>query len=600
VKRSQAGWLFLCFLSTFTLAFSQTATTSLRGVIKDPSGALVAGARISLVNAADGTTFRAVADSSGSYVFPQIPPARYIITCSAMGFGYQIKKAELLVNQPATINFALSVQASAVTVDVSSEAQTLNTTDAILGDSVDNTMIQALPMEGRDPLALLTLQPGVLYLGNPGENNAIDSRSGSVSGGRSDQGNITLDGMDDNDQLNGTEFTGVLRSTLDSTEEFRVTTSNGTADSGRSSGAQISLITKSGTNAFHGALYEYYRPTNTVAKQWFNKYTELYLGEPNVPQKYVMNTFGDAAGGPIKKDKLFVFFNYEGQRQAINEVATRIVPTANFYAGELGYQDANGNTDWLTSAQVTALDETPDPNSGVACDPGIGCGPDAAVISYYNPLSTSNQVGFLNTVGDGVNNAGYVFSAPAPKTLNTSIVKIDYNMSSRQHMFFRGNLQKDTGNLESGFTSAACPGLVNTDQCGIENLPGQPLATWTEDNTKGLAVGHTWTPTSNIVNDLRYGFTRQDYSTRGIGSGQGDWVVFRFLDQPAAHSLTTVVNVPVQNVLDNLTWAKGAHTLSVGGNWRGIQNNPAPTQTPIPAPAPTRTGFITFPTTPVR
>lgn len=167
-------------------------------------------------------------------------------------------------------------------------------------------------------------------------------------------------------------------------------------------------------------------------------------------------------------------------------------------------------------------------------------------------------------------------------------------------MFFRGNLQKDTGNLESGFTSAACPGLVNTDQCGIENLPGQPLATWTEDNTQGLAVGHTWTPTSNIVNDLRYGFTRQDYSTRGIGSGQGDWVVFRFLDQPAAHSLTTVVNVPVQNVLDNLTWAKGAHTLSVGGNWRGIQNNPAPTQTPIPAPAPTRTGFITFPTTPVR
>ena len=510
MKRSQAGWLFLCFLSTFTLAFSQTATTSLRGVIKDPSGALVAGARISLVNAADGTTFRAVADSSGSYVFPQIPPARYIITCSAMGFGYQIKKAELLVNQPATINFALSVQASAVTVDVSSEAQTLNTTDAILGDSVDNTMIQALPMEGRDPLALLTLQPGVLYLGNPGENNAIDSRSGSVSGGRSDQGNITLDGMDDNDQLNGTEFTGVLRSTLDSTEEFRVTTSNGTADSGRSSGAQISLITKSGTNAFHGALYEYYRPTNTVAKQWFNKYTELYLGEPNVPQKYVMNTFGDAAGGPIKKDKLFVFFNYEGQRQAINEVATRVVPTANFYAGELGYQDANGNTDWLTSAQVTALDETPDPNS------------------------------------------------------------------------------------------AACPGLVNTDQCGIENLPGQPLATWTEDNTKGLAVGHTWTPTSNIVNDLRYGFARQGYSTRGIGSGQENWVVFRFLDQPAAHSLTTVVNVPVQNVLDNLTWAKGAHTLSVGGNWRGIQNNPAPTQTPIPAPAPTRTGFITFPTTPVR
>src|SRR5208283_4927498 len=106
----------------------------------------------------------------------------------------------------------------------------------------------------RDPVSLLTLQPGVLYLGNPEENGTSDSRSGSVSGGRSDQGNVTLDGMDDNDQIAGAAFTGVLRATLDSTEEFRVTTSNGTADSGRSSGAQVSIVTKSGSNAFHGAL----------------------------------------------------------------------------------------------------------------------------------------------------------------------------------------------------------------------------------------------------------------------------------------------------------------------------------------------------------
>ena len=268
-------------------ATAQTATTSLRGVVKDPSGAVVPGAKIAVVNFANGSTVSMVADSMGDFVFPQIPPARYTITVTSTGFGSQSKTAELLVDQPATINFTLSVQTTTVTVDVSGAAQTLNTTDATLGDSVDNTTIQALPMEGRDPLALLTLQPGVLYLGNPEENNTMDSRSGSVSGGRSDQGNVTLDGMDDNDQLNGTAFTGVLRSTLDSTEEFRVTTSNGDADSGRSSGAQISLITKTGTNAFHGAFYEYYRPTNTVANEWFNKYTQLYLGEPNVPQAMV-------------------------------------------------------------------------------------------------------------------------------------------------------------------------------------------------------------------------------------------------------------------------------------------------------------------------
>jgi hypothetical protein len=575
VTPSHRGWIFLFFLCASTLLLSQSATTSLRGTIKDPSGALVPGATITLTNAADGSSMSVVANSAGAYAFPQIPPARYTITATASGFGREIKSAELLVDQPATIDFTLSIQATAETVDVSSTAQTLNTSDATLGDSVGNATIQALPMEGRDPLALLTLQPGVLYLGNPDENNTMDSRSGSVSGGRSDQGNVTLDGMDDNDQLNGTAFTGVLRSTLDSTEEFRVTTSNGNADSGRSSGAQISLVTKSGSNAFHGALYEYYRPTNTVANEWFNKYTELYLGEPNIPQKYVMNTFGGTIGGPIKKDRLFFFVNYEGQRQAINEVVTRVLPTQNFYAGELGYQDANGNTDWLTASEVTQIDNTVNPASGMSCSPSIGCGPDAAVLSYYSALNSAGEYGFLNTVGDGVNNEGYVFSAPAPKTLNTTIAKIDYILTPRQHLFFRGNLQKDTGNLESGFTAAGCPGLVNADTCGVENLPGQPLNTWTEDNTKGFAAGHTWTPTTNIVNDVRYAFIRQGYSTRGIGTGQGDWVTFRFLDQPTGRALTSIVNVPLNNVVDNFTWTRGNHTLNFGGNWRGIANNRA-------------------------
>jgi hypothetical protein len=312
--------------------------------VKDPSGALVPNATVTITDKSVDKTLTAVTNGEGTYQFPQIPPAHYLITATAQGLGSQSKTAELLVDQPATVDFKLSMQANAVTIDVSSSAQTLNTTDATLGDSVGNETIQALPMEGRDPISLLTLQPGVLYLGNPTENNTVDSRSGSVNGGRSDQGNITLDGMDDNDQINGTAFTGVLRSTLDSTEEFRVTTSNGNANSGRSSGAQVSLVTKTGTNKYHGALYEYYRPTNTVANQWFNKYQELVLGEPNTPQKYVLNTFGGAIGGPIKKDKLFFFFNYEGKRQAVDDVVTRTLPTQQFYSGELGYQDGNGAT----------------------------------------------------------------------------------------------------------------------------------------------------------------------------------------------------------------------------------------------------------------
>jgi hypothetical protein len=554
------GWLSFCILSCAIFAFSQNANTSLRGTVKDPSGALIPGVKVALIDSANGKTLSAVANSVGFYSFPQIPPSSYTITVLADGFGRQSKRAELLVDQPATIDFILTVQASAVTVDVSSSAQTLNTADATLGDSVGNKTIEALPMEGRDPIALLTLQPGVLYLGNPAENDTTDSRSGSVSGGRSDQGNITLDGMDDNDQVNGTAFTGVLRSTLDSTEEFRVTTSNGNASSGRSSGAQVSLITKSGTNNYHGALYEYYRPTNTVANEWFNKYQELILGEPNIPQKYVMNTFGGAVGGPIKKDKLFFFANYEGQRKAIDEIITQTLPTQQFYNSQLGYQDQSGNNVYLTPAQVMAIDASP----VAPCTPSIGCGPNANVIAYYQPVANKGFYGSVPTVGDGLNNAGFIFSSPAPSTLNTSIVKLDYNLTAHQQLFFRGNLQKDT-------------------QAGDENLPGQSPINIHIDNTKGLAFGHTWTPTANIVNDARYGYIRQGYSTRGIASGTGDWVDFRFLSQPTGQgginglpnplAYTTVVNVPVQNITDNLTWNKGGHTLSFGGNWRGIQNN---------------------------
>jgi hypothetical protein len=564
MKQSLLGWVLCCTLSFPTLVLSQSATTSLRGVIKDPSGALVPGATISLLDKSNGKMLKAVSNGSGLYQFTQIPPAHYSIEVSASGFSDQTKTAELLVNQPATIDFSLTVQASAVTVDVSATAQTLNTSDATLGDSVGNQTIESLPMEGRNPVSLLTMQPGVLYLGNPEENNTNDSRSGSVSGGRSDQGNVTLDGMDDNDQIAGTAFTGVLRATLDSTEEFRVTTSNGTADSGRSSGAQVSIVTKSGSNHYHGALYEYYRPTNTVANQWFNKYQQLSLGEPNIPQKYVMNTFGGSAGGPIKKDKLFFFFNYEGQRRAIDEIVTRTLPTQQFYQGELGYQDVNGNTQYLDSAAVTDLDSD--------CSTNVACGPNPNVLAYYAPLAAKGFYGTAPTAGDGINNAGFIFASPAPVTLNTSIAKIDYALTTKQHIFVRGNLQKDTGNLP--LSSYACnPGLVATDTCGVENLPGQGPQSWSEDNTKGIAAGHTWMPTSNFVNDLRYGFIRQGYSTRGVGSGTGDWVNFRFLDQPISHAHTTVVDVPVQNITDNLTWTKGTHTLSFGGNWRGIQNN---------------------------
>ena len=182
MKKSLLGWILLCILSTATPLFGQSATTSLRGTIKDPSGALVPGAKITISDSATGTSISRVADSDGSYLFAQIAPAKYTILVTASGFGNQTKTAELLVNQPATIDFALTVEANTVTVDVSASAQTLNITDASLGNSTNNATIQALPSEERNIPDLLSLQPGVVFLPtNPVDAN--DPRSGAVNGG---------------------------------------------------------------------------------------------------------------------------------------------------------------------------------------------------------------------------------------------------------------------------------------------------------------------------------------------------------------------------------------------------------------------------------
>jgi len=538
--------MLFCILTTSSLVSAQSANTSLRGVIKDPSDALVPDAKVTLTNNATGTTMSAITSSSGTYLFSQIPPAKYTIVVTAGGFGNQTKVAELLVNQPATIDFTLTVQSTSVTVDVSASAQTLNTTDASLGNSADNLEIQALPSETRNVPDLLSLQPGVLYL----PPTLTDSRSGSVNGGRSDQGNVTIDGVDDNDQVGGFAFNGVLRQTQDSIEEFRVTTGGSNADEGRSSGAQISMVTKSGTNKFHGGAYEYHRPTFTVANDWFNKQAQLGSGQANVPGKLIRNIFGGSLGGPIFKDKLFFFGNYEGARQAENAQVNQTVPTASYQQGNIIYPgdapDGSVVLQTLTAADVTNMDA-----GCQVCntsDYPAGPGPNPNALAYFNSMPAANGT----TLGDGYNTGSYSFSSPHPIRLNTSIGRIDFVPSASHRLFVRGNLQKDiTG--------------------GTEQFPGQPPSSTLEDNSKGLTVGDTWSISPRIVNDIRYGYVRQGFSQRGIG--KGDYVRFRFMSTPTAQTRTTITSVPVNNIVDNLSWSKGNHTIQMGGNWRLIHQN---------------------------
>ena len=570
-----------------SFAWAQVATTSLHGVVTDQSGASVPGAKVTLLDPATSYTRTATTSKDGVYEFSQVPPATYQVTVAAKGFKeYQQLRMTLLVATPATLDVKLEVGEMSQTVSVTeASAPAVNTSDATIGNAFGTQQITTLPFDGRDPTAILSLQPGVMFFDtsntnvNTSDPNSVqleDSRSGAVNGGRSDQSNITVDGIDNNDQLLGLAFTGALRSTLESTEEFRVTTADGGADQGRSSGAQVNLVTKSGTNKFHGSLYEYNRNILGRANNWFNKNEESLNGEPNEPGAFVRNVYGGALGGPIKKDRLFFFLNYEGLRQAEAIQTTRAVPSQSLRDGVLMYQcdsasscpggtvaGASGKSYsvpqgffGLSPAQIASMDMGAVAN-GTCTAPGHwgpGCGPDPAALAFMQTYPVSNTLNGGNG-SDGINVLGYTFPSPAPVHQNTGILKLDYNInqSASQKLFARLNYQDDHSYLP-------------------EEFPGQP-ATYVQTNgNKGIAFGYTAVFDANHINSLRYGFIRQSLGQNGANNTEHH-VIFRGLDDQTAFTRTTATTVPVHNIVDDFTWIKGTHTIQWGGNLRIVDNN---------------------------
>ena len=260
--------LLLVLVSLAPSVWAQ-ATTSVRGAVTDPSSSAVVGATVTLSNAESKTERAVTTGDRGEYQFLLIPPGSYTLTVKAAGFQtYEQKDLVLAVNTPATANVQLKVGSTTEILTVTSEAPAIDMVDASLGNSFGETQVRQIPLEGRNVPDLLSLQAGVAYIGNRVGDKDQDTRNGAVNGARSDQSNVTLDDVDVNDQSNGYAFTSVLPVTQDSVQEFRVTTTNYGADQGQGSGAQVALVTKSGTNAFHGSLYENLRNTITSANDY--------------------------------------------------------------------------------------------------------------------------------------------------------------------------------------------------------------------------------------------------------------------------------------------------------------------------------------------
>jgi Carboxypeptidase regulatory-like domain len=559
---------------------AQTATTSLRGTITDSKGAIMQGVVVMLSNASTGFSRTTKSGNDGVYQFLEVPPATYTLAVNAAGFAtVKRDKVTLQVSQPATLDVAMQVKGSTEVVEVSSEAPLVNTTDATQGNVFNSTQLINLPSEGRDPVAILSLQPGVSYIGQNVDQSA-DSRGGSVAGARSDQTNVTLDGLDNNDQLTGNAFQGALRAPLDSIQEFRVTTSNSNADAGRSSGAQVSLVTKSGTNSLHGSLYEYNRSNIGQANDWFNEQAQDKSNLPNKPGPLVRNTFGAWVGGPIKKNRLFFFGGYEGQRTNEAVQTTRTIPSDLMRTGIMQYPcntsdpacvvgaDPSGNNFYsvaadprvgadqlLVTMSAPGLANTDTTCQGFGtCPWGGGANPNALAIFQQYPSPNSDAF------GDGFDYRAFTFAAPNPTKLDTYILKIDYKLtqSGNHSLFVKGHLQNFRGD-------------PNAAQSQLQQFPGKPINDFLTNNSKGLFAGYTALITPTLVNNLRYGYIRQGIGDTGLSTS--DFNHFRGLDDVQGFSNTVLTNVPVQNIVDDLSWTKGKHTFQFGGNLRIITNN---------------------------
>jgi hypothetical protein len=567
--------LLIVGVSTPT-SYAQQGTTSILGEVTDPQGSTVTGAKVTAVDAGSGVSRSTTTDEQGRFQFLSLQPGTYTVRVEADGFRSAVTdKVEAIVSTPQKLTIKLELGAVSDTVTVTeSNIAAVNTTDATLGNAFDSKQILALPFEGRDAAGVLSLQPGATFIGTNVDDN-VDTRNGSINGGRSDQANITLDGVDNNPQTTGKAFTGAVRSTLDSIEEFRVTTAGDNADQGRSSGGQVALVTRSGTNTFHRSLYEQNRPTVTAANDWFNKHAELNNGEPNTPGKIIRNTFGGALGGPIIKDRLFFFGTFEGQRLAEDTQVIRDVPSSNLRDGVVTYpcQDATAcpggtiqgisgasysfapGTSAVGPAQIKAMDQGCLVTG--ACPNGNGVNP--AVLNVFNQFPQPNS--HICPSYDGFNFSCYTFAAANPQNLNTTIAKIDYNLtkSGSHRLFIRGNYQTDRDSLPPQF-------------------PGQPAANILRDTSRALAVGYTAVLSNTVINSFHYGLTRQSQDNLGIENAP--IVTFRGIDDlhPGVSttspetSSTTKFHVPVHNWIDDVTWTHGKHTFQFGTNVRFINN----------------------------
>ena len=570
---------FLCLtiiISATGYCFAQS-TGNIKGTVADPNGGLVAGAAIEAVNNQTGEKRTATTSDVGTYNITNLPVGVYTLTATATGFGPgTAKDVQVSVAFTTEANIALPVGGATASVTVSSAndvSTQLNTNDQQLSTLIDNKKIMDLPLLSRDPNGLILLAPGVTQT-----QTALGGFS--VNGQRERNNNFLVDGIDNNDADVPGIAGGAATPNIDATQEFRVLTSQFNAEFGRNTGAVINVVTKNGTNDFHGGLYMYYRSQRFAARNFFDA----------EKQPLQRKQFGGSIGGPIKKDKAFFFFNYEGDRSLSSTTETRTVPSAqarlgifpNTPFGTLDIRQTGANNrSQLGICNVFGVGDQPTcnavlPGGNLAINPGL-----QQFLNLY-PLGNVPGQGVLPGVFDL-----FRFSAPNRNNIDTTATRIDWKITEKHSLAGSFNTSKGDFDLFP------------------ETFPGSGDASRTPQKSYVLSVNLTSTLSPNMVNEFRFGGNRLEsiffgpgdggagrdpydailaaFQTGGIdthiqpfGGPNGELVSltggtitgFGAFDTQFRFTGTTVLG-------DNVTWVNGAHTFRGGAEQRWVYSNGA-------------------------
>src|SRR5688572_25223098 len=531
-------------------AHAQTGTAALVGEVTDAQKSVIPGATVTATHVATASSKGTVTDERGTFRLSNMQPGMYTLKVELTGFKTAIvDKVSLQVDSVSRETVVLELGGISETISVVSETSHLNTTDASVGNVMSREQIRSLPVEAQNVVHLLSLQPGAIFI--PTSNPAtVDPRYGSVAGARADQQSVTLDGIDVNDPQMATAYTSAIRMTQEALQEFRVSTSNYNAEMGRSSGPQVSLVTRSGTNQFDGSGYWTFRRTATSTNEYFLELSQKAAGQESKAPKLDKDIFGGAFGGPIRRNRIFFFGNVEQLKEQSESPVLRNVPSNSMRDGVLMYQCASAAA--CPGGSVRGLANSHTVPSGwygmtpaeiAAIDP-LGIGPSRAALEYFNKYPAPNDPG-----RDGRNLMDYRFAAPIENDFFNIVSRVDYKAADNHSFFARIGKQDDTINTAPQFEA------------------GAPLRQRLFNNWGG-AIGYDAVLSPSLTNSFRYGFTKIDENNAGLTNS--NYNTFRFISpyEGLGSSFTDTRATPTQNFVNDLSWFKGRHTMKAGTNIR--------------------------------